>query len=205
MNRTASFGDQRTTEKSQIQRFKCITRYYGRLHDDLRRKGLLPYRLTQLGAWASSRPHHVYYFLRRVNLSRYRLFMDLGSGDGIVACLGGLFTRSVGIEIDADLCGTAAKASRDLGMEGTVSFICADYRNQNIWRGDCLYLYPEIPVTHLELLLKGWSGTVLIYGSHFPPETLLPFFRLKCGRETMTAYAAGNGAPPGTDTIADDV
>jgi len=145
--------------------------------------------LTALGAWAASRPAHLYSFFRKVDLSRFRLFIDLGSGDGVAACTAGLFTRSIGMESDPILVSRAALAARDLKLESRVSFICANFLTQRIQQADCLYIYPDKPVHAMEDTLEGWDGTLLIYGPHFPPKRFCLLEKLRCGRETMSVYA----------------
>ena len=147
-----------------------------------------PYRLTASGVWAASRPAHLVNLFKKTGLSRFRLFMDLGSGDGVAACTAGLFTESIGIESDPFLVSQAARAARDLGLEGRVRFICADFLTQRIQRADCLYIYPDKPVYALEDALEGWGGALLIYGPHFPPKRFGLMEKLRCGRETMSVY-----------------
>jgi hypothetical protein len=169
--------------------FAAIARYYRELHRSLSvADGGPPYRLTPLGAWAVSRAPHVFWFFRQMGLERYDLFLDLGSGDGVVAVIGGLFTRSIGIEGDTVLCGLARRAARDLGLTQRVSFICGDYLTLPIHTADCLYLYPDKPLDNLEELLTNWRGALLIYGPHFPPRAFSPVFRLQRGRERMVLY-----------------
>lgn len=188
MRQTALGIGTETIERARLRRFKRIAAYFRGLYADMERQGELPYRLTRLGAWASSRAHHVYYFFRKLDVSRYSLFIDLGSGDGIVACLAGLFTHSVGIEVDPHLCEIASKAASDLKLKESVSFICGDYRNQNVRQGDCLYVYPEKPLFSLEALLNKWQGIILVYGHHFPPARFVTVAGLRCGREQVTVY-----------------
>jgi hypothetical protein len=165
-----------------------MLRYYRRLHELLERNGQGPYRITSRGAWAASRMAHVYYFLKRLGLENDRLFMDLGSGDGLVACVAGLFTRSVGIEADPDLCKSAAEAVRWLEMSDRVQIACGDYLTMNLRRADCLYLYPDKPFDPLAQLLSTWPGRLLVYGPHLPPNALVPETLLQCGRERIQVY-----------------
>lgn len=168
--------------------FAAITRYYRELH---RASGISqadPYRLTTLGAWARSRASHVFSFFRQVELDRYELFLDLGSGDGVVASIAGLFTRSAGIEVDQELCGLAQRAAQDLRLTSRVGFICGNYLQLPIRQADCLYHYPDKPLRDLEELLTDWRGDLLVYGPHFPLRTMVPIRRLACGRERMVLY-----------------
>jgi hypothetical protein len=169
-----------------------IIEYFQRLHGQDGDYGeALPYRSTASGAWAASRPEHLFNFFKRVDLSRFRLFIDLGSGDGVVSCTAGLFTRSIGIESDPFLVSRAARAARDLNLLSRVGFIRADFLTQRIQEADCLYIYPDKPIDALEKTLEGWDGTLFIYGPHFPPKRLSLMEKLRCGRETMSVYTGG--------------
>jgi hypothetical protein len=188
MNPKPSYVEPPHPGRSQSRAFSAVARYYRTLHNGLRDRGEGPYRLTTLGAWATSRAPHLFSFFRRIDLSRYDLFIDLGSGDGIVTCIAGLFTRSVGIEIDVELCHLAQRAARELKLADRVSFICGNYLDLRIRRAGCLYHYPDKPMHDLERLLTGWNGVLLIYGPHLPPRSLVPISRLECGRERLVVY-----------------
>ncbi len=168
-----------------------ILRHYRHMHELLAHSGQGPYRITARGAWATSRIAHVYYFFKRLRLEKDRLFIDLGSGDGLVACVAGLFTRSIGIEADPGLCRTAVEAVRFLGLTHRVEIVCGDYLTMNLRRADCLYLYPDKPFEALERLLNPWPGRLMVYGPHIPPKHLIPERQLRCGRERMQVYRAG--------------
>jgi hypothetical protein len=169
--------------------FTTIVRYYRKFYEELEHSGAGLYRHTKLGAWAASRAPHVFYFFRTINLAVYNLFIDLGSGDGIVTCIAGLFTRSLGIEIDADLCSMAQNAARTLSLNGRTDFVCGDYLAQRFDKADCLYLYPDKPFNRIAEKLTNWQGAVLVYGPHFPPEALRPVRTLGCGKERMILYS----------------
>ena len=169
-------------------KFLRILHHYRRLHEDFERSGSGAYRITSLGAWAASRPAHVYYFLKRLGIEKDRLFVDLGSGDGLVACVAGLFARSVGIEADPELCRTAGRALLDLALSHRVEIVCGDYLTMDLRRADCLYLYPDKPFYALEERLQSWPGRLLVYGPHFPPARLIPGRQLRCGRERIQEY-----------------
>ncbi|MCU0589318.1 MAG: hypothetical protein MUF52_14350 [Syntrophobacteraceae bacterium] len=180
----------------RTRRLVGILRHYRRLHEALERSGPGAYRITSRGAWATSRPAHVYYFMKRLGIENDRFFVDLGSGDGLVACVAGLFTRSVGIEADPDLCRTATDAVADLELCHRVEIVRGDYLTMNLRRADCLYLYPDKPFHALEELLGSWPGRLLVYGPHFPPGGLIPGRQLRCGRERIQEYRARLGPDP---------
>jgi hypothetical protein len=188
MNHKASCVDLPVASQNLGQAFSAVARYFRALHGVLSDSYPGPYRMTALGAWATSRSPHVFSFFKRTNLSRYELFLDLGSGDGLVTCIAGLFTRSIGVEIDPELCRVAQGAVRELKLEERVSFVCGNYLQMPIWKADCLYLYPDKPMHELESLLTNWKGSLLIYGLHLPPRNLLQVSKLQCGRESLVLY-----------------
>lgn len=173
------------------ERLKCLSRLvkqYRAWSECSAERADAPYLMTRLGAWASSRPVHVFYFFECLDLSQFRLFLDLGSGDGRVACIASLFTRSVGIEVDERLCRIGHNVSCDMNFQGRVSFVCGDYRHFRIRKADCIYIYPDKPLWEIESMLRGWKGTLLVYGPHFPPRHFVPFLSLRCGKEEMKVY-----------------
>jgi hypothetical protein len=185
MNPTASSAHNRRPEARPSE----VIRYFDKLYEGgPRTSGSIPYRLTSRGAWARSRPAHLFFFFKKVGLSSFRLVVDLGSGDGTASCMAGLFTRALGIEADPELASQAMETARRLGMDERVGFICADFFTQSIRNADCLYIYPDKPVYDLEEALEGWEGTLLIYGPHFPPKRLRLTEKLTCGKETLSIY-----------------
>jgi hypothetical protein len=188
MNPKALCHDSPVVSHNRDRIFSAVARYFRALHRVSSDSGAGTYRMTALGAWATSRSPHVYSLFKRIDLGRHELFVDLGSGDGLVTCIAGLFTRSVGIEIDFELCQVAQRAVGELKLEERVSFVCGNYLQLPIWRASCLYLYPDKPMQELERVLNNWNGTLLVYGPHLPPRNLLPVSMLQCGRETLVLY-----------------
>ncbi len=168
--------------------FQRIVDYYQRRYELLRCRDGFPYRLTARGAWATSDPQALYHFFSRLGLEECELLVDLGSGDGIVTCIAALFTRAVGIEIDRQLVWAAKRAVEQLGLDKRVRLICGDYTRLILGKADCLYIYPDKPVTGLQQRAPGWKGRLLVYGPHFPVEGWETVAELSRGRERMTVY-----------------
>jgi len=175
-----------------------IARFFKERHRRLEEEGDGPYRPTALGVWAVSRAPHLYYFFKTFNLERRRFFVDLGCGDGLVACMAALFTRAAGVEVDAGLCRAARRAARSLSLPRPPEFVQADYLSMVVRRADCLYLYPDKPFPRLEEILPGWPGDLLVYGPHVPPRHLLAVRRLQCGPESMVVYSGRKPAMTST-------
>jgi hypothetical protein len=179
---------QQPTGSDRHARFTHLANHYQQLYQELEAADRAPYLSTRLGTWATSVAAHVLAFFEHIDLARYHLFLDLGSGDGVVTCIAGLFTRALGIEIDADLCRTAWQAVCHLGLEQQVAVVCGDYRTQRIWRADCLYIYPDKPMLEMETLPAGWSGDLIVSGPHFPPERFIPTLQLRIARDQLVLY-----------------
>jgi hypothetical protein len=175
-------------DDARRQRCACIDSHYQDCYQQLDKAGQPPYRHTRLGAWAASVGANVFDFFSTLQLGNYRLLIDLGSGDGVVACIAGLFTRAVGIEIDPLLCGVARHAVRQLQLQGQVDICCGDYRKLRIWQADCLYLYPDKPLAAVEALLADWQGHLLVAGPHFAPRNFEPLQILQRGRDQLVVY-----------------
>jgi hypothetical protein len=169
-------------------RFARIEAYYRELHQHLEHSGQGCYRATALGAWAASIAHHVYHFFRELRLDRQRLVIDLGSGDGLVTCIAGLFTDAVGIEIDELLCLRARRAIRELGLDRRVTTVCGNYLTQRFRHADCLYVYPDKPLDGLEAMLAGWEGMLLVAGAHFPLRSFVPVQEFTRGWDRLVVY-----------------
>lgn len=177
--------------------YSRIKDYFLARYEMLEQTGQMPYCPTAKGIWASSSPDELFGFFCDCRLDKSSLLIDLGSGDGIVTCIAGLFTRAIGIEVDPGLCRVACRAVRDLRLKGRVGIICGDYREHKIWRADCLYIYPDKPVYELERMLNNWRGRLMIYGPHFPPRQMESLGSFRQGSERMTAYAyPGSGEAP---------
>ncbi len=175
--------------------FLKIFAYYRKLNyslsdDSFKGEG---YKITRVGLWASSRPVFVYYFFKKLSLANKGLFLDAGSGDGLVVAIASIFTRAMGIECDIELCKIACKAFRDIGISNANVF-CGNYLDHKIWKADVIYLYPDKPINNLVklLYLQKWQGELWIYGHHFPPEFAKLKTKLKKGKDFLTVYKINN-------------
>lgn len=139
--------------------------------------------------WASARPEALVSFFDTLTLKKYRRFGDLGCGDGVAVCCAALFVeRAIGIEADLELCRQARDNAQALGLGDRCAFVCADFLDVPLDSFDVLYIYPDKPLDALYKKLKGWSGALLVYGPHFPPQGLLPVTTYTWERETLRLY-----------------
>lgn len=174
--------------------FHRVAARFERRYRSLQETRGAPYRLTAKGAWAASTAEAVYSFFEALPLDRYRLFLDAGSGDGIVICIAGLFTRAIGIEVDPDLCRTAQRLAGELDLTGRVGFVCGDFLRLPIRKADCLYVYPDKPFDALADGLEGWRGDLLVYGPHFPLRGFKAVLTLSYEKERLTVYRSSREA-----------
>ena len=97
---------------------------------------------------------------------------DLGSGDGVAALIGSLFTRTTGFETDESLYAKSLEIRDQLRLSHA-RFLPQDYLLADLSLYDLLYLYPDKPLQALEEKLRSvWCGHILVNGPHFPPRHL---------------------------------
>ncbi|MBW2967387.1 class I SAM-dependent methyltransferase [Candidatus Woesearchaeota archaeon] len=153
-------------------RFDAIKDVYTRR----RRKLLIAGRFqrpTKAGYWATSNPDHIFELFRTAGLERYKSFVDLGSGDGIVTAMASLFTRSSGIEIDPALHREAADIMSKLGI--TCNLHNGDFLDADLSQYDIIFINPDNYFHRLEKkLVEGFRGDIIIADNIFRPLTLKP-------------------------------
>ncbi|MBW2997380.1 hypothetical protein KY349_03515 [Candidatus Woesearchaeota archaeon] len=130
-------------------------------------------RSTKLGYWAMSNPLHVYELFRKIGLGKFKSFVDLGSGDGIVVAVASLFTKAAGIEVDAELHAAAEEIRQKLDIG--CGFKNADYLDEDLSQYDIIFINPDNYFYKLEKNLKeNFRGTIIITDNIFRPLTLSP-------------------------------
>jgi protein-L-isoaspartate O-methyltransferase len=130
------------------------------------------YRITPAGLWTRSSLDEVFDLFGQIDLARYGSMVDLGSGDGRVACLASLFTRAFGIEADPWLVAKSRRLAGKLGLS-QVDFQEADLRMADLSSYDLLYIFPDKPLDWLEAMpARAWQGRLLVYGPNFLPAKL---------------------------------
>ena len=128
---------------------------------------------TSHGYWAASEPNQVYDLFRKIKLNEYKSFLDLGSGDGIVAAIASLFTESTGIEIDKSLHKAAADIKNKLKLNHTLKN--KDYMDEDLSKYDIIFISPDNYFHKLEKkLVEEFKGTLIITDNIFMPLMLTP-------------------------------
>jgi len=154
--------------------FEQIKQEYDTFYKELLRKGKLPLWSTGKGFWGGVIADEVYEAFKKINLHKYRSFIDLGSGDGKAVLIAALFCkRAVGIEMDNEL----FKKSMEMGMKLNIPnalFYNNDFFDHSISEFDVAFVYPDVPM-HRGLekkLLNELTGKLIHYGHHFHPQNL---------------------------------
>ena len=81
--------------------FLTIKEEYDKFYRSLLKKGRLPMWSTEKGFWNSSITDDLYETFKKINLHKFKSFLDIGSGDGKVVLIASLFCKNAeGIEID---------------------------------------------------------------------------------------------------------
>ena len=147
-----------------------IEKAYSRFYHELELDGWLPYRSTVSGMWAVSDAKEVYRAFCYFRLDQYNHMADLGSGDGIAALIGSLFTKVTGYETDIGLYEKSLAIRNELKLSDA-KFLLQDYLLVDLSPYDMLYLYPDKPFSALEEKIgPAWRGHILVNGPHFPPR-----------------------------------
>ena len=159
--------------ESLVQRDETFTKVeaaYRDFYEDLQGDGLLPYRSTKSGMWATSGIREVYHAFRHFHVHQYNHIADLGSGDGIVVLIGSLFTHATGYETDDWLYKKSITLRDSLNL-ANARFLQENFLQADLSVYDLLYIYPDKPFDDLtERLHATWRGHLLVYGPHFPPR-----------------------------------
>lgn len=147
-----------------------------------------PYKVTPAGMWACSSAGEVHQLLGGLDLTPFKHFADLGSGDGRVVLLASLFLPATGLEADPELVAASQGLARELGL-GRAEFIQADCRQADLSPYDLLFIYPDKPLDWLvKRLPPTWGGALLVYGPYFQPEGLSHQKTLYAGKTMCTLW-----------------
>ena len=154
--------------------FAQIKDEYGNFYRNLLRKGKLPMWSTAKGFWNAAIADEAYEAFKKIKLSQFRNFLDIGSGDGKIVLTASLFCRNAeGIEIDKFLHNKAVEFKNKFKINNAV-FHNKDFFSDDFSKYDVLFLNPDTPMERgLEnKLLKEMNGKLIHYGHHFHPRFL---------------------------------
>lgn len=154
--------------------FRQIKKEYDDFYQDLLRIGKLPMWGTEKGFWNAAIADEVFETFQKINLSQFKDFLDIGSGDGKVVLIASLFCKNAeGVEIDNFLHNKAVEMKMKFRIDNAkfhnIDFFLHDFSNY-----DVLFLSPDAPLERgiENKLLKEMKGKLVHYGHHFHPKFL---------------------------------
>lgn len=155
------------------RKFLEIKKEYKNFETSLLKRGKLPMWDTGIGYYSSAELKEVFELFQKINLSRYKNFLDLGSGDGRVVLTASLFTNATGIEIDPGLFSKSLQMKEKLKLPA--SFINKNYFDYHIGKHDLVFLHPDQPLHRgiEKKLINELKGHLVVYGHHFHPTLLI--------------------------------
>ena len=171
--------------------FSEIKKEYDVFYTSLLQRGRLPMWSTEKGFWNASVSDEIYDAFRKIKLSKFRNFLDIGSGDGKVVLIASLFCKNAeGVEIDDLLHNKALEAQSRLKINNAV-FHNKDFFEHDFSKYDVLFTAPDAPFERgLEnKLLKEMKGKLIHYGHHFHPKNLKKKESFQVNGSLVTLYS----------------
>lgn len=154
---------------------------------------------TEYGLFGSSDMYDVLELFKRIGMES---FVDLGSGDGRIVLLAGLFTDATGIEGDPALHAIALKAKEDL-MERIpelerCTFIKGDYSEMDLsgYRTFFIYADHDWPEGFQKQLMR-YEGMLYSLHNIYKPSLLKRARTYWIGQVPFISYALGASAGSG--------
>lgn len=154
--------------------FAQIKKEYDSFYRSLLLKGRLPMWSTAKGFWNAAIADEIYEAFKKINLSQFNNFLDVGSGDGKVVLIASLFCKSAeGVEIDNFLHNKAMQVQKKFGINNAI-FHNKNFFEHDFSKYDILFLNPDAPLERgmENKLLKEMKGKLIHYGHHFHPRQL---------------------------------
>lgn len=153
--------------------YEKIKEEYKKLHQRFLETHPLLLEYTQEGVWAPSTPKQLFKIFKKI-ADNQKVFLDLGSGDGIAVMVASLFFKhAYGVESDRNLYELSMKMKEKLGI-GNATFILDDFQNISFKKYDIMFIYPDNEFT-LKLenkLRRELRGKLIVWSSIFRPKTL---------------------------------
>jgi len=158
---------------SVAKSFREIERCYEQYYDEMKTKGVSCHKQTEKGFWLPSASSEVFELFQRIHLEQFQYVVDLGSGDGKVALIASLFTKSTGVEWDEELVFRSKEIRNRLGFQN-VWFEQGDFLEKDLSIYDVLFIHPDNPLGRLERkIMKEFNGDLIVCGGLFLPERLV--------------------------------
>lgn len=171
-----------------LHKYRRIKKEYEAFRDDLLKSGRLPIKDTGVGFWAISYMDDLWFLFEKIGLSKYKSFVDLGSGDGRVAVIASLFTKAAGIEYDTELHEKAEEIKKKVGSSATL--LHKNYMSYDLRGHDIVFLNPDQRLHTIEPKLQSeLRGPLVLYGPDFHPQGLKKVKKFMCHSSPVTIYS----------------
>jgi len=173
--------------KSDFERIKT---YYNTFYASFMAKGSLPVGATKAGYWGVASSDDLLDLFKRIKLSKYNNFIDLGSGDGKVAMIASLFTHAEGVELDEALFSTSMKIMNGLKINAKLHKM--DYFDIDLSVYNVVFINPDQPFYELEKKLRNeLTGILVVYDAVYKPMNLRQFDKFFVNGVEIGIYVNG--------------
>ncbi len=171
------------------KKFGEIKKKYFEENKKLLKEGKLPLRETSHGFWGSAVLSEVFALFKKINLGKYKNFIDIGSGDGRVALVASLFTNATGVEIDKELHDKALEMKQKL--KSKANFVHGDFLKHDLSQYDIVFCFPDKPLHYglEEKLLKELKGKFILYGPNIYPVKLKEGLKLNIDGTQISVFS----------------
>lgn len=123
------------------KKFAEIKEEYDKFYKSIWSKGKTPMRDTEVGFWGTAACDDVFELFKKMDLRKYKHFIDLGSGDGKVVLIASLFTDATGVEFDKELNDKAIEIRDKLKVKAEL--LCSDFLPMDISKYDIVFINPD--------------------------------------------------------------
>src|SRR3989338_4910458 len=154
--------------------FNDMKKEYDKFYRSLLQSGRLPMWSTKNGFWNASISDEVYWAFKKIELNKFKRFLDIGSGDGKVVLIASLFCKNAeGVEIDEFLHNKATQMKIRFGIRNA-AFHNKNFFEHDFSKYDALFLSPDAPLERgLESkLVREMNGKLIHHGHCFHPRFL---------------------------------
>lgn len=154
------------------EKLEQIKAEYDKFYKSFLKKGKLPMGDTEVGFWGTAIAGDIFKIFQKIELQKFRNFIDLGSGDGKVVLIASLFTKAAGIEFDGDLHKKAVEIMDRLKLKAEL--IKGDFMKHDISKYDLVFINPDKPFNKgLEKKLrKELKGMLVVYNVVYHPDSM---------------------------------
>lgn len=173
-----------------LEKYNELKKAYDAYGNSLLRQGKLLYKDTEKGIWGITPCEDLFNLFIKIELEKYKTFLDIGSGDGRAVLMAALFVaNAAGIEIDDELIRVSNEIKEKLKIKNAV-FLKKDFFDEDLSKYDILFINPDKGF-HLGLedkLMKELKGRLFVYNQIFTPRFLKKARTIWVGQMPVVEY-----------------